>query len=1000
MFDFVAFLRKKWAEYSNASGQKGTVIDELAIKPTGLILTDFYNAMVDQQRINDIDNWESMTEAQLDAFGAKYFIPRVTGSYAFGYARIYMDNKIDIDVGEDSYFVSDGGYRYSPAQPTRISRNSWKISSDLFALYYIDVPVIAVSPGNAYNLEPGQITQIAGVSFRYKSVTNPEKIKSGTKHETNEEYYNRLRFSISDRSMMNRRGTYALLKQYFPAINSIYIAAAGDHYMNRDLVSAVDPTQPSKHLDFLGKVAGKNMVKHIAFHGIFPPDAGSSQAEPWGSLSIPSLYTFPLSIEPIDLGDLTEAAMHGYPTDQEFDNDQYQGIYFDDYQSFSQVITADLFNIYDEDVGFEDIVIPPNGEWVYGVHGLKNGDFGDLGDLSAINVITFNNNMIQLSAGAQYPVVVEKDISKRVGVKLSGTFIWPDTDAEDETSGIFNSGLQMMVGGANVDFVEGFTGIGFGVRVLSPYLEDIEDEGDNVQYNSILYFAHAERYQSSQVFAADEDTTNGGGHITVDGMGAIATQQFRIQPGIEYEFEFVIYDDLRLTLYLKKMSNLIDVLNKDNVDSMAHFSLPSQTLRIFRQELLNKDSDHYGTMMKVLVDTTSVNNDNKWKIFDLKAFDIADHYANALFIFNVKDLDDPITLSLRASGSGASNSTPVEGYSTYIWDKEMSTVGEGNSELSSGGWSVLDGISNPNGDRSSTTGLFEHVINNLERYRVSGRFGDIIALLVVSSGTSSAQIKYTNQQLEDIQSQVTIDYISAESQNVNTYHANNKADLWLSTVKNSEPLEIVSVVLTKDSGESFFEMSEDSDCKMPVAEIMSVSEGASVDPSKKLSNTDYSVVWADESYALSNKEVIRVALDRFDINTITVEYRVYPEISRIQDFYDSVEFGKIFGDILVHHKHPCNLTIPINYTGPINPEDLATQIRLYVDDNIDGTFSIQNMVSYLYEKGFVNNVQQPINISYSKMTDEGEIETGEFSSELEIRSIDFFRIDTISVTRL
>ena len=997
MFDFISFLRKKWAEYSESSGQKGTVIDELAVKPTGLVLADFYNALVEQQRINDIDNWKTMTDEQLDDFGAKYFIPRVSGDFASGYARVYSDNKIDAEFSTQAFFVSEGGYQYQPAQPTIVSKSAWKISTDLFALYYIDVPIVATSAGNGYNLSAGEITQLTGVTFRYKSVTNPEDIRGGSKRETNEEYYNRLRYSINDRSMMNRRGTYALLKQYFPAINSMYIAASGDHYMQRDLVNCVDPTQPSKHLDFLGKITGKSMVKHSAYYGIFPPDVDSAQVDFWGPLSISSDYTYPLSIEPLDLLD-SDPALHGYPIDQEFSNDMYQGIYFDDYQNFSQVITKDLFNIYDESVGFVDILIPTETVWKYGAHGFSNGDFGPItGVLSAIDLVTFNNNMIRLSAGADNPIVVEKDIKKRVGVKLSGSFIWPDTDKDNPDSTIFNNNLQMMIGGANVDFVEGFTGIGFGVRVLSPYLVDLRDIDENVQYNSILYFAHAERYGAGQVFAAEDDFD----HISVDGMSAIATKQFRIEPGITYDFEFAIYDDLKLTLYIKKTSNvLVDPTGEEGVDSVVHFTLPSQTLRIFKQEILNKDSDHYGTMMKVAIDTVSKNNADKWQVLDLKAFDIAQHYANTLLIFNVKDLDDPVTVSMRASASGAIDNVPSEGYSAYIWNKELSTTDVGTSELSNGGWSNLDGISNPNGSKSNTTGLFTHTINNLERYKVNSQFGNIIAILVTSSGSSSAQLKYSNQMLDDIQSQLTVDYISIDSANANSYHANNKADLWLSTIKNSEPLQVSSIVLDKSSTDSFFEMSADNDCNMPIAEILSVSVGSVVDPSQQLSNTDYSVITEDAVYASSSKEVIRIVLDRYDINQITVEYRTYPEIARIQDFYDSVEFGKIFGDVLVHHKYPCNLIIPINYTGPTNPEDLATQIKQYVDDNIDGTFSIPNMVAYLYEQGFVNNVQQPITITYSKQDDEGLIETGTFNSELTIRSVDFFRTDTITITRL
>ena len=77
MYNFYDFLRGKWREHSDASGQKGTVIDELAVKPAGLIMGEFYNSQVNQRRVNDITKWQTWTEAEMDFFGAKFFLKRI-----------------------------------------------------------------------------------------------------------------------------------------------------------------------------------------------------------------------------------------------------------------------------------------------------------------------------------------------------------------------------------------------------------------------------------------------------------------------------------------------------------------------------------------------------------------------------------------------------------------------------------------------------------------------------------------------------------------------------------------------------------------------------------------------------------------------------------------------------------------------------------------------------------------------------------------------------------
>ena len=1003
MFDFWAFMRKKWSEYSQTRGQRGTVIDDLVVKPAGLVLSDFYNALSEQRRVNNISLWKNMTDGELNFFGNKFFIGRIDGYFSIGYVRIYFNEKKNIELSTISRAVSNKGLQYKPTQYGKISGSSFVNSTDRIALYHVDIPIIAVSKGDEYNTDYGEITQLINIDFTYHSITNPEDIIRGSKYETNEEYFNRLIYSINDRSMMNKKSMIVLLPEFFPVIKAMYVAGSGDRYMQRDLITGVDLSLPFKKADYLGKLNGENIIKHIGWYGIFPPNVGSLQSERYyGPHSATSSYRYPLTIEKsatafspdqIDPRE-SDPAFLGFPLDQECTDDMYKGLFFNDYKRLMELSTTNLFDIADEDIGFEGVL--PDSTWRFGAHGLKPGNLGRLADdVQSVDIISLHSTLIRLAGGAYESVSIGKDILKRTGMKLTGSFNYPNPN-DDEESPVLNSNLQIMVGGINdSDLVDGYTGVGFGVRMT-----DIYDGGDIDAPNAVIYFAHNEKYGTAQVYATDFDISD---HISVSDIGALAEKEFRIQPGIDYEFEFIIHDDLRLSLYLYKTSEQ-QPADPDEKENELHFELPRKVLGIFsdsdRNGLLSTSNTRYGTMMKVTLDTESFDPDKIWLIDNLKAFDMNPSAAMALYAINMEGIESPVSLFLRAFGASSVSGSSADGYQAFLWDKEVQTVATGSSELTRGGWAEANGISNPDGSKSIATGILRHDVANLDRYLVDSKFGKNIFVLVITTGHSKGSIRYNNDVRDDVHSLLRIDYIKAESANIASYHANNKADVHLATLNNSEEYEVVTTTITKQPIDTYFEMSLGNECKMPVVEIISITIGTTASDTDTLAETEYSIIDPDPLLINSSKEKKRIVLNESDADTITVEYQTYPEIERIQDFFESSIYQKIYGDILVKHKLPVDLGFTVFYTGDINDDQLITEIRKYVDDNIDGAFSVRNFISYLYNAELVNNVKEPIEISYTRWNDQWEQETGTFTDELPIRTIDFFRIVNLNVQKL
>lgn len=988
MFNFTAFIRKKWSEYSASSGQKGTVIDELAVKPAGLILGDFYNTLATERRVNDISNYQNMSETELDFFGNKFFMNRLQGDYAYGSARIYFDTKQNIEIGTDAVFVSQGGLQYRAVQPGFINSGSFSRSTESFALYSVDVPIIATAKGDTYNIEAGMITQLTNVDFTYKIVTNPEAIVNGTAFENNDQYYTRLIYGINDRSMMNKRSVFARLPEFFPSIHSMYIAAPGDKYMQRDLVEAVDLSIPDNKTDYLGKTQGNNMVTSIAFNQIFPLEAGNVNAGTWSPLSIPTDYDYPISIDPISVISV-DPALRGYMLNQECTDDMYKGLFFDDFKTYMEVRTNDLYNIADDQLGFDPVIVPST-DWIYGAHGKQSGDFGALAEtLSGIDILNFVNNSVNMSGGMiSNSLSVGKDIKKRIGIKLSGTFTWPAIT--DDSALTTKSCLQFMVGGVNSTMVDGYSGIGFGVRVFKSYTPD---ELDNP--NAVLYFAHSEKYQSVQVFGDISDYETYG----ITGTGALAETQFRIQPEIEYEFEFIVYDDLKLTLYINKTSSLA-LSDPDNLENKKYLNLPATVLGVYSRELKNKNTTHYGTTMKITLDTPSQSSSDTWLVNNFKAFDISEKKATALFALNVQNLEDPVTIYTRANGTSSIEGLVSNGYKAYIWDKQQPGVSNSSSELATGAWVELPELSNADGSKNVLASLFSYYINSVDRYSVQNRFGKNIFLMFITSGTTKMNSKYSNEIIDDIYSILHIDYIKVESRNINSYHANNKSDIYVTTLSNSVNHEVVTTTLSKQSTDSYFEMSLDTECKMPVVDIIAISSGETFDSSQILGSSDYSIQVVDKLYTGSSSEKLRIFLTGYDSDYITVQYTVYSDIGNMQDFFDSKDFGKVYGNILIRHKLPINLSFNIQYTGSASQSQLTDSIKQYFDTNNDGVFIVRDFISYLYSQQLVNNVKEPLTISYTRYDDENNLISGQFTDSIEARDIDFYRIFNVTANKL
>jgi hypothetical protein len=999
MFEFIDFLRQKWSEYSDATGQKGTVIDELAIKPTGLVLADFSNLLSYHVRINDIKNWETMSEDEMDIFGSKFFLPRIVGGIAAGAVRVYFAHKMNLDITDSFRAIGPRGLLYSAVRTGRIDKNSLIVSENGNE-FYVDILVNATSAGDSYNREIGEITALSGVSFQYIRVSNIDRVVGGALREDNAAYYNRLRYAINDRSAMNKRSLYAIQKEFIPSISSAYISGPGDKYMTRDYVQAIDLSAATRKANFTGKIPKDNSVKNYAYFGAFPPEAGTEPAAFAGPFSIITAANQPYSIDPIDLLS-SDPAYHGFPLQQEATSEMYQGLYFDDFQRNMEVVTKDLLNIADLNLGFNKIA-SPDASWLIGANARGYGDYGAQNEknallLSNIDMVSFSDTTVAFGAGFVEPLVVAKDVLKRTGLRWTGSVQMPT----DETD-ISGTTVQFILGGLERgdSKIDAYSGIGFGIHIRSELETYVGPYPSPVPSNAIIFFSHSQGYAQNQIFASSGDIDPGSGVplAALGTFGAIKEQATRLAPGEFYSFEFVIYDDLSLSLVFNKTS---PIGGNDDTDIFPGMSLSKDVLSAFKAHILNADSNFYGTLAKVTVDSEMRDNTQVINVKDIKVCDITQRSSMGLYMFDVAKLEEPMSIRLRGVGMSYLDGIKTEGHRAYIWDTSRPPVAEaGSSSLANGAWVEIPELSNADGTKDSISNALTTTIQNATPYKVQSRYGLSIAILITTSGKSKMMLQANNELDPDVQAALNVDFLEIKSEPVDVYHSNNKVDINIVAIANGEDFNTSRVTLNKSGDESFFELSKDNGVSTPIVTVDNVYYVDGDGNETAIPPDAYHISRENKALYNSINEVATLSIDGNPYNTVIVEYKSYNGVKSAQDFYDSSERQKVYGDILVKHKRPVFLDLSIIYTGDGTQEDISQQVNNFFNQNQDDLFVTGDLSKFLFESGYVNNIKEPMGIIYNKVNDELVPVSGSVSDKMQITPIEFFRVNSVSAEKL
>lgn len=223
------------ADGTIVAGREGSAIRDVAVKPLDLLLEPYFSELESIRARLSFDRLEELTEDDADLLAANLFVTRDPGQFASGVVRVYFDAPQAATIYAEHEFKSADGLSF-------FSRNTVSLSKDEMALnyddtgYYMDIIVDSAEANIAYNIPANNIVSStmplpAGVT----TFINPYPFEGARIRESNEELKEKVKYSITVRDIVTKKGAKATMLDKYPTITETQTIGFMDPEMERDV---------------------------------------------------------------------------------------------------------------------------------------------------------------------------------------------------------------------------------------------------------------------------------------------------------------------------------------------------------------------------------------------------------------------------------------------------------------------------------------------------------------------------------------------------------------------------------------------------------------------------------------------------------------------------------------------------------------------------------------------------------------------------------------------
>lgn len=214
---------------------EGDALTDLLVKPNTLLWDPVVREINRVKQNLSFKDPTILSVDEAESLGANLFAERSTGAFARGSGRVYFSQPQNISVSPVNYFTSRTGLRFFPTEAQTIKTDEMLVNQADDGTYYFDINVIAESPGDDYNIGVDELVSIANVEAAVR-VTNLRRFRRGVDEDSAEEFIDKAKGELTERSLVTLRGISAQLTRSFPEIRRLNVVGFNDPEMQRDVI--------------------------------------------------------------------------------------------------------------------------------------------------------------------------------------------------------------------------------------------------------------------------------------------------------------------------------------------------------------------------------------------------------------------------------------------------------------------------------------------------------------------------------------------------------------------------------------------------------------------------------------------------------------------------------------------------------------------------------------------------------------------------------------------